>query len=64
MTHKVAVLGTFQSEFRTHDPTRTFVEQAQRAAAGALQDAGIEQPHRDAMMAYFERTATFLMNRE
>lgn len=31
---------------------------------GALQDAGIEQPHRDAMMAYFERTATFLMNRE
>lgn len=31
---------------------------------GALEDAGIPEPHRAAMMAYFERTATFLINRE
>jgi hemoglobin len=31
---------------------------------GALEDAAIPEPHRSAMMAYFERTATFLINRE
>ena len=31
---------------------------------GALEDAGIPEPHRQAMMAYFERTATFLINRD
>jgi hemoglobin len=31
---------------------------------GALEDAGIPEPHRGAMMAYFERTATFLINRD
>ena len=31
---------------------------------GALEDAGIAEPHRSAMMAYFERTATFLINRD
>jgi hemoglobin len=31
---------------------------------GALEDAGIAEPHRGAMMSYFERTATFLINRD
>ena len=31
---------------------------------GALEDAEIPEPHRGAMMAYFERTATFLINRD
>ena len=33
-------------------------------AMHALEDAGIAEPHRSAMMAYFERTATFLINRD
>jgi acetyl-CoA C-acetyltransferase len=32
----VAVLGTYQSNFKTRHPELTFVEQAQQAAAGAL----------------------------
>ena len=31
---------------------------------GALEDAQIPEPHRGAMMVYFERTATFLINRD
>ena len=31
---------------------------------GALADAEIPEPHRAAMMVYFERTATFLINRD
>jgi hemoglobin len=31
---------------------------------GALEDAEIPEPHRGAMTAYFERTATFLINRD
>ena len=31
---------------------------------GALEDAQIPEPHRGAMMIYFERTATFLINRD
>jgi hemoglobin len=31
---------------------------------GALEDAAIPEPHRGAMMTYFERTATFLINRD
>jgi truncated hemoglobin YjbI len=31
---------------------------------GALADAEIPEPHRAAMIAYFERTATFLINRD
>lgn len=31
---------------------------------GALEDAQIPEPHRSAMVAYFERTATFLINRD
>jgi acetyl-CoA C-acetyltransferase len=41
MTETVAVLGTFQTPFKTHDPHHTFAEQAQIAAAGALHDAGM-----------------------
>ena len=59
MTHKVAVLGTFQSEFRTHDPTRTFVEQAQRAAAGALKDADMTPDDIDGIV--FSLAPTYFM---
>jgi acetyl-CoA C-acetyltransferase len=41
MKQTVAVLGTYQSDFRTHIPDYTFVEQAQQAAAGALAAAGM-----------------------
>ena len=46
----VAVLGTFQSDFKTHIPEHTFVEQAQIAAAGALRDAGMTPGDVDAFV--------------
>lgn len=45
-----AVLGTWQSEFKTHDPDHTFAEQAQLAAAGALNDAGMTPGDIDAIV--------------
>lgn len=50
MNTGVAVLGTFQSDFRTHDPVHTFVEQAQIAAAGALRDANMSPDDIDAIV--------------
>lgn len=50
MTETVAVLGTFQTDFRTHHPQHTFVEQAQIAAAGALHDAGMTPDDIDAIV--------------
>lgn len=50
MSHAVAVLGTYQSEFRTQDPDHTFVEQAQIAAAGAYRDAGMTPDDVDAVV--------------
>ena len=41
MIETVAVLGTFQTPFKTRHPEHTFAEQAQIAAAGALHDAGM-----------------------
>ncbi|GGC93974.1 thiolase family protein [Chelatococcus reniformis] len=40
-TQDVAVLGTYQSDFRTHDMSQTYVEQVQKAAIGAHRDAGM-----------------------
>lgn len=59
MKQPVAVLGTWQSEFRTHDPDHTFVEQAQRAAVGAMRDAGMTPDDIDAIV--FSLAPTFFM---
>lgn len=59
MTHSVAVLGTYQSEFSTRDFTRTFAEQAQSAALGALQDAGMTPDDIDAIV--FSLAPTYFM---
>jgi acetyl-CoA C-acetyltransferase len=50
MTQTVAVLGAYQSDFRTHIPDHTFVEQAQLAAVGALADAGMAGDDIDAFV--------------
>ena len=50
MTETVAVLGTFQTEFKTHHPEHTFAEQAQIAAVGALKDAGMTPGDIDAIV--------------
>lgn len=59
MNPAVAVLGTYQSEFRTHDPKLTFVEQAQQAAAGAYRDAGMTPDDVDAIV--FSLAPTFFL---
>lgn len=59
MTQPVAVLGTFQTEFKTRDPERTFPEQAQVAAAGALRDAGMTPDDVDAVV--FSLAPTYFM---
>lgn len=50
MSRAVAVLGTYQSKFRTHQPDLTFVEQAQEAAAGVLRAAGMAPDDIDAVV--------------
>jgi acetyl-CoA C-acetyltransferase len=50
MSEPVAVLGTFQTEFKTHHPEHTFAEQAQIAAVGALKDAGMTPGDIDAIV--------------
>lgn len=59
MSQTVAVLGTFQTPFRTHDPDHTFVEQAQIAATGALVDAGMTPDDVDAIV--FSLAPTYFM---
>lgn len=50
MTQTVAVLGCYESKFQLHDVQHTFVEQAQLAASGALQDAGMTPDDIDAIV--------------
>ena len=59
MTALVAVLSTFQTEFKTHHPAHTFVEQAQIAAVGALRSAGMTPDDIDAIV--FSLAPTFFM---
>jgi len=59
MTETVAVLGTFQTDFKTHHPEHTFAEQAQIAAAGALHDAGMTPDDIDAVV--FSLAPTWFM---
>lgn len=59
MNHDVAVLGTFQTEYKTHHPDHTFAEQAQIAAAGALKDAGMTPDDVDAIV--FSLAPTWFM---
>lgn len=59
MGQSVAVLGTWQSEFRTQVPELTFVEQAQMAALGAYRAAGMTPDDVDAVV--FSLAPTFFM---
>jgi acetyl-CoA C-acetyltransferase len=59
MKHTVAVLGTYQTAFKTHHPEHTFAEQAQIAAAGALRDAGMTPDDIDAIV--FSLAPTWFM---
>ena len=59
MTETVAVLGTYQTEFRTHHPGHTFAEQAQIAAAGALNAAKMTPDDVDAIV--FSLAPTWFM---
>jgi acetyl-CoA C-acetyltransferase len=53
----VAVLGTWQSQFKVRHPELTFVEQAQQAAAGALQAASMTPDDIDAIVFSLAPTA-------
>jgi acetyl-CoA C-acetyltransferase len=59
MSETVAVLGTFQTKFKTHHPNHTFAEQAQIAAVGALADAGMTPDDIDAIV--FSLAPTYFM---
>ncbi len=59
MNRTVGVLGTYQSEFKTHHKNVTFVEQAQAAAVGALDAAGMVPDDVDAVVFSLAPT-TFL----
>ncbi len=57
MPDVVAVLGTWQSQFKVRHPELTFVEQAQQAAAGALQAASMTPDDIDAIVFSLAPTA-------
>ena len=59
MSGAVAVLGTFQSDFKTRHLEHTFAEQAQLAAAGAYASAGMTPDDVDAVV--FSLAPTFFM---
>lgn len=55
----VAVIATYQSDFKTSDPTKTFPEQAQEAALGAMKSVGMTPDDIDAVV--FSLAPTFFM---
>lgn len=55
----VATLSTWQSDFKTSDPTKTFAEQAQEAAVGAMKAVGMSPDDIDAIV--FSLAPTFFM---
>ncbi|RYE42706.1 MAG: thiolase family protein [Hyphomicrobiales bacterium] len=55
----VAVLATFQSKFQTSDPSKTYPEQAQEAAYGAMTSVGMTPDDIDAIV--FSLAPTFFM---
>lgn len=57
MPETVAVLGTWQSHFKVRHPELTFVEQAQEAAAGALNVCGMTPDAIDAIVISLGPTA-------
>lgn len=57
MPEIVAVLGTYQSQFKLRHPELTFVEQAQEAAFGALQAARMTPDDIDAIVFSLAPTA-------
>lgn len=57
MPEIVAVLGTWQSDFKVRDLERTFVEQAQQAALGCLADARMTPHDVDAIVFSLAPTA-------
>ncbi len=57
MPEVVAVLGTWQSQFKLRHPDLTFVEQAQEAAAGAMNAAGMTPDDIDAIVFSLAPTA-------
>ncbi|MCK9510692.1 MAG: thiolase family protein [Pigmentiphaga sp.] len=59
MAHTVAVLGSWQSDFRTHVNDLTFIEQAQVAALGAYRAAGMSPDDIDAVV--FSLAPTFFL---
>lgn len=57
MPETVAVLGTYQSDFKTRQPELTFVEQAQQAAAGVLRSCGMTPDDVEAIVFSLAPTA-------
>ncbi|MFF2060106.1 thiolase family protein [Rhodococcus qingshengii] len=59
MTHNVGVISTFQTPARSRHPEVNYVEQAQKAALGALHAAGMRPDDIDAVV--FSMAPTFFM---
>jgi acetyl-CoA C-acetyltransferase len=57
MTEQVAVLSTWQSEFKLRHPSMTYVEQAQEAAAGCMAKVGMCPDDVDAIVYSLAPTA-------
>ena len=50
MERQVAVLGTYQSTFKTNDVDRTYVDQIEQAAIGVFRDSGLYPDDIDAVV--------------
>ena len=57
MPEQVAVLATWQSEFKLRHPSMTYVEQAQEAAAGCMAKVGMRPDDIDAIVFSLAPTA-------